>query len=385
MATKRLNRYELYSATSSDILEAEKADVDEVETDQMKKRELGRTVDYKKKHQEFFKRVKYSDKDFDVNAVKKVQMQVYASNSSDVYNLTSKASIILTIVSVIFAILMFAVALTVIVFNTMSYSLYKYEEEDMTGIVEKGDILVVSKSVFDIFVDDVVVYRTLDGVDVVRIVRDYDTENIILNNANNTDQVVVSIADIDERITGYVKSKMNGFGEFLLFMLKYWYYFAGGLFILMVACFVAKLLIDRHYNILLIRKLEIERENMEKRRKYLAESIDLLEKKKGTLFNNVEAFGDMLDVNKAPDTRRERKMKKLQMQLRDRQQKQIESLKGEKQEEVVDEEKKQEKQVVDFLREKINEQEKENKEKLTEEEIERRRKEAEETNKNVGH
>ena len=115
MAVKRMNRYELGRKTSADVLEAEKADVDEVETDQMKPKELGRTVDYKKQHQDFFRKVRFNDDDFDVNEVKKVQMQVYSSNSSEAYNLTSKSSIALTITSIVFAILMFVVAITVII------------------------------------------------------------------------------------------------------------------------------------------------------------------------------------------------------------------------------------------------------------------------------
>lgn len=384
MAVKRMNRYELGRKTSADILEAEKADVDEVETDQMKPRELGRTVDYKKKHQEFFKKMKVHDDDFDVNEVKKVQMQVYASNSSEAYNLTSKSSIALTIVSVVFAILMFAVAITVIVFNTMNYSLIKYNRDDMTGTIKKGEVLMVSRNVFDINVDDVVLYKNDAQVEVARMVKEM-SDKLVLNNAAGDEPVEIGLNEIDAKITGFVKSKMQGFGDFLIFLLKNWYYFVGGLFILMVACFVAKLLIDRHYNLLLLKKLETERENMEKRRKYLSETIEGLEKKKGTLFDNVGVFGNMLDTNKKPDTRRERKMQKLQSQLRERQQKQIADIKGTKQKEERDDAKEQEKQVVEFLREEISAKERESKARLTDEEITRRKKIAEETNKNIGH
>ncbi len=382
-SNKRLNRYELGRKTSNDVLEAEKADVDEIETSQMIKENLEKDIDYKKKHLDFLRKAKYQDDDFDVNEVKKIQMQVYASNSSEAYNLTSKSSIALTVISVIFAILMFMVALLVIIFNTMGYSLIKYDREDMTGIVNKGDVVLVSRDIYELEVDDKVVYRTESGTEMIRIVKSVG-DDVVLNTPNDDGYVVLSIAEIDTKITGFVNSKMNGFGDFLMFLLKNWYYFVGGLFVLMLGCFIAKLLIDRHYNILLIKKLEIERENMEKRRKYLSETIGNLEKR-GNLFDGAGALEDMLDVNKTPDTRREKKMKKLQSQLKERQQKQIEIIKTGEQFNKEDEKKKQEKQVVDFLREEIQQKEQENKAKLSEEEIEKRRKLAEETNKNIGH
>ena len=382
-SNKRLNRYELGRKTSNDVLEAEKADVDEIETSQMIKENLEKDIDYKKKHLDFLRKAKYQDDDFDVNEVKKIQMQVYASNSSEAYNLTSKSSIALTVISVIFAILMFMVALLVIIFNTMGYSLIKYDREDMAGIVNKGDVVLVSRDIYELEVDDKVVYRTESGTEMIRIVKSVG-DDVVLNTPNDDGYVVLSIAEIDTKITGFVNSKMNGFGDFLMFLLKNWYYFVGGLFVLMLGCFIAKLLIDRHYNILLIKKLEIERENMEKRRKYLSETIENLEKR-GNLFDGAGALEDMLDVNKTPDTRREKKMKKLQSQLKERQQKQIEIIKTGEQFSKEDEKKKQEKQVVDFLREEIQHKEQENKAKLSEEEIEKRRKLAEETNKNIGH
>ncbi len=384
MSTKRLNRYELGRLTSADVLEAEKADVDEVEIEQTKPVELGRTVNYKKQHQDFLKKAKFNDENFDINEVKKVQMQVYASNSSEAYNLVSKSSLALTIMSIVFAILMFAVALVVIVFNTVSYSLIKYDRGDMTGVVEKGDVLVVSRTIYSLEVDDIVVYKTESNLEVVRVVKEVG-DNIILDTPNGDGYIKVSLAQFDDKITGVVNSKMNGFGDFLIFLLKYWYYFVGGLFVLLIACFIAKLLVDRHYNMLLIKKLEIERENMEKRRKYLSDSISKLERSKGMPYDNVGAFGDMLNVNKTPDTKREKKMQKLQNQLKMRQQSQIENIKNSKDKNVLDEQKEQEKQVVEFLREEINTNEKASKAKLSEEEIERRRKIAEETNKNIGH
>ena len=388
MSKNNYDRYELGRKTSADVLEAEKADIDEVETNQMTKLD-GRTSDYKKKHQEFLRKAKYNDDNFDVKDVKKVQMQVYASNSSEAYNLTSKASIVLTIVSVIFAILMFSVALTAIVFNTMNYSLVKYENEDMAPTINKGDVLFVSRTIYILEQDQVVLCKDEHG-EQVRIVKGFgeDAEGIFyeLNTPNNDGYIKVKISELDEKITGIVNSKMNGFGDFLMFILANWYYFVVGLFILMIGCFVIKLLIDRHYNILLIRKLEIERENMEKRRKYLSETINKLEQNKDQLFDRAGVLGNMLDVNKTPDTRREKKMKKLQNQLRERQQKQIENIKGAgKEKEEIDEQKEQEKKVVNYLREEINAKEQESKAGLSEEEIERRRKMAEETNKNIGH
>ena len=300
MSKNSYNRYEVDRKTTTDVLESEKADVDEIETNQMSRKSDGRLVDYKKRHQEFLKRTKYNDENINMNEVKQIQMQVYSSNSSEAYNLTSKASIALTILSIVFAIILFAVVLTVVIFNTMGYKLVRYNREDMAGVVEKGDILLTQTGVYEIDVDDVVIYRKDDGVEVARVVKEI-SDNVILNTPNGDDQITIALTEVDTKLSGFVKSKINGFGDFLIFLLGSWYYFVGGLFILMLGCFVAKLLIDRHYNTLLINKLEVEREQMEKRRKYLADTIVKMQQSKNIVFDNVNILSGFLNVNKTPD------------------------------------------------------------------------------------
>lgn len=382
MSKNSYSRYELGRKTTTDVLESEKADVDEIETMQMAKKDEGRSVDYKKRHQDFLNKTKFNDENIDLNEVKKIQMQVYSSNSSEAYNLTSKTSIFLTVLSVVFAILLFAVILVYIVFNAVGYRLLKYDRDDMSGVIENGDVLFIQNAVYEISVDDVVIYKTGDGTEMARIVREYGDE-VILNTPNNDGYIKISISEVDSKLSGFVKSRMGGFGSFLMFLVSYWFYFVGGLFILMLACFVTKLLIDRHYNMLLINKLEVEREQMEKRRKYLAETIVKMQQTKNVVFDNVNVLSGLLNVNKTPDNRRERKMKKLQNQLKQRQQKQIESIKNGQDKQEINEQKQKEKQVVEFLREEISAQEQESKTKLTDEEIEKRKKIAEETNKNL--
>ena len=383
MSKKTLYNYELGRKTNADILKNEEADVDDVEVMQEPKKDTGRSVDYKKRHQDFLRNAKISDSDIDINEIKKVQMQVYASNSSDVYNLTSKTSIFFTVLSIIFAILLFAVVLFYAVFTTAGYKIVKYESEDMSPTIRSGEVLVTVDlaKVNAIKQYDLVVIKTDVGYK-ARIVTDVGTE-IKLNTPNDANPESMKFDDFQNVCLGIVSSRINFFGTFLKFVLDYWYFVSGGLFLLMLGCFVTKLFIDRHYNLMLINKIEREKEQMEKRRKFLSENILKMNETKNANFDNMKLLSGALNINKKADTKRDKKMQKLQTQLKDRQQQQVERIKNKEEVKEPDDQKRQEEQVVAFLREEISAKEKQSKAVLSEEEIERRRKLAEETNKKM--
>ncbi|MBR1925561.1 MAG: hypothetical protein IJ837_01760 [Clostridia bacterium] len=393
MSKKTFNRYELGIKTTTDILESEKADVDEIEISEMLKKDDGRVVDYKKRHQDFLQSTKNENDDIDLNEIKKFQMQVYSSNSSELYDLTSKSSIFLTVLSVIFSILLLSVAIVFVTLTGFGYSVMKYDKEDMGTVVKKGNyVLVLDYEKLNSFSPDdqseLVIYKE-DGQTYIRIITEIENDYIAINNAQSTAYKKIMSANIQDHIKGVVQRENVGWvGAVVFVIMNYWYYLLGGLFILVLASFVAKLLVDRYYNNLLINKLEIEREHMEKRRKYLADNIIKMQQSKNMSASGANVLGGLLNVNKTPDHRRDKKMKKLQEQLKNRQMEQIENIKKteeqEKMKQELENQKEQEKQVVDFLREKIIDKEKKEKQGLSEEEIQRRREMAEETNKNIG-
>ena len=392
MSKKTFNRYELGRKTTTDILESEKADVDEIEISQMLKKDDGRTVDYKKRHHDFLQSTRTENDDIDLNEIKKFQMQVYSSNSSELYDLTSKASVFLTILSVILSILLLSVAIIFVTLIGFGYNVIKYNSDDMAPAVAKGSyVLVVDYDKLNSFsIDDQYQFIVCknDGQTYIRQITGIENDYIEINTISGDDYATISSADMSDYIKGVVVRENAGWaGAVLMVIMNYWYYLLGGLLLLVIASFVAKLLVDRHYNNLLINKLEIEREHMEKRRKYLADNIIKMQQSKNMNASGVNVLGGLLNVNKTPDHRRDKKMKKLQEQLKNRQMAQIESIKKSEEQEKLEQElknqKEQEKQVVDFLREKITAKEEKEKQGLSEEEIQRRREIAEETNKNI--
>ena len=393
MSKKTFNRYELGRKTTTDILESEKADVDEVEISEMLKKDDGRVVDYKKRHHDFLQSTKNENDDIDLNEIKKFQMQVYSSNSSELYDLTSKASVFLTVLSVIFSILLLSVAIIFVTLVGFGYSIIKYDKEDMGSLVQKGNyVLVLDYDKLNSFsIDDqsqLVVYSQ-DGQTYIRKITEITNDYIAIDSAQNDAYTKIMAADIADYIKGVVQKENAGWtGAIMFVIMNHWYYLLGGLILLVLASFVAKLLVDRYYNNLLINKLEIEREHMEKRRKYLADNIIKMQQSRNMSANGANVLGGLLNVNKTPDHRRDKKMKKLQEQLKNRQMEQIENIKKTEEQEKLKQElqnqKEQEKQVVDFLREKITAKEEKEKQGLSEEEIQRRREMAEETNKNIG-
>ena len=392
MSKKTFNRYELGRKTTTDILESEKADVDEIEISQMLKKDDGRTVDYKKRHQDFLQSTRTENDDIDLNEIKKFQMQVYSSNSSELYDLTSKASVFLTILSVILSILLLSVAIIFVTLIGFGYNVIKYNSDDMAPAVAKGSyVLVVDYDKLNSFsIDDQYQFIVCknNGQTYIRQITGIENDYIEINTISGDDYAKISSADMSDYIKGVVVRENAGWaGAVLMVIMNYWYYLLGGLLLLVIASFVAKLLVDRHYNNLLINKLEIEREHMEKRRKYLADNIIKMQQSKNMNASGVNVLGGLLNVNKTPDHRRDKKMKKLQEQLKNRQMAQIESIKKSEEQEKLEQElknqKEQEKQVVDFLREKITAKEEKEKQGLSEEEIQRRREIAEETNKNI--
>ena len=392
MSKKTFNRYELGRKTTTDILESEKADVDEIEISQMLKKDDGRTVDYKKRHQDFLQSTRTENDDIDLNEIKKFQMQVYSSNSSELYDLTSKASVFLTILSVILSILLLSAAIIFVTLIGFGYSVIKYDREDMEPAIAKGNyVLVIDYDKLNSFsLDDqyqFIIYKN-DGQTYIRQITEIGNDYIDINTTKNDGYERISSGDMADYIKGVVMRENAGWvGAVLMVIMNYWYYVLGGLLLLVIGSFVAKLLVDRHYNNLLINKLEIEREHMEKRRKYLADNIIKMQQSKNMNASGVNVLGGLLNVNKTPDHRRDKKMKKLQEQLKNRQMAQIESIKKSEEQEKLEQElktqKEQEKQVVDFLREKITAKEEKEKQGLSEEEIQRRREMAEETNKNI--
>lgn len=329
MSKKRFDRYELEVKTSADILESEKTEIDEIETMLFDKKT--NLKEYKNRHAVFLDGIRKNSNSASENKiqdVKRVQMSVYSSNSSELYTSFSKASVVLSVFAVCFMTLLFAVVLEIVLLFSFGYTPRTYESDDMIGIINQGDVIfeVQYSGVEEISIDTIITYNK-DGKDYTRIITEMSNTQVTVNTPDGTHPEVIFIGGEVNPINKIVVAKVSTIGFIIVFCYENWYIVGGVLLVLSLVLFLIKYLIDQRYNNLLLDRMEYERKQRETRRRMLADDIIQMQQNKTMSFNNVNILSNLLNVNKLPETKREKKMRKLQEQIQKRRIGQIESIK----------------------------------------------------------
>ncbi len=398
MSEKNFSRYELGRKTSVDILEGEKSEIDEVEAMLIdKKLNDGKA---KNKHQIFMENLQSLDdkKASDIDDVKKAQLNIYASNSSDLFFTSPKSSIVFSTFGVIFLILFFAVVMEIVVLSAMGYTVRQYNNDDLSPTVESGTILFEGAPNYSggVSVGSIITFTVMeDNVETTytRIITEVVGTQITVNTPDGSDERTIISSQIQNQIDSVVVYQMPQVGVIILWVYEYWYAFGAAFLVLTLLFFIFKHIGDSRYNDVLLNKLDYERQQREKRRKYLEEDIKKMQESNG--MDNLDLLSGLLNVNKEPKSKKEKKMRKLEEQLNDRRVEQIESIKenAEKLEQKLknggaenqDENNKPKGEdiLVEGFKRELEKQEKEENA-LTPEEIAKKQKEAEEVNKSIG-
>lgn len=394
MSERTFDRYELGRKTTTDILEDEKAQVDEIEA--MLQRKNGEET-HKNRHEKFLNNIKQTNQQSSDNKlydVKKVQMSVFASNSSELFTTTSRASVVFSVFAIIFMTLLFLVVFEIILLKGMGYVPRIYNYDDMKGEIEKGDVLfeTFDKDV-ELGLDTIITYRK-NGVERTVKILQMQGADLIVGTPDGKYEDIIYARNISAQIQSVVMAKTSSIGQIVVVCYNGWYFVVGGLIVLSLMFFVLKSMADKKYNNMLLDRLEFEKNQREKRRKYLADDIVKMQQSKNMSFDNINILSDLLNVNKVPQTKREKKMQKLQTQIEKRRMAQIESIKTNAQnlqkkidnKEILNEDKKENKEdeeiKFDFSDEVKKELEQKNE--VPQQEVQERIKQAEEANNKLG-
>ena len=397
MSEKNFSRYELGRKTSADILEGEKSEIDEVEAMLIDKKKGDERA--KNKHQIFMENLQSLDekKANDIDDVKKAQFNIYSSNSSDLLFTSPKSSIVLGTFGIIFLILFFAVVMEIVILSAMGYTVRQYNNDDLSPNVESGTVLFEGAPNYNggVSVGSIITFTVIEDnkeVSYTRIITEMAGTQITVNTPDGTDERTITSSQIQNQIDSVVVYQMPQVAVIFVLVYDYWYVFGAVFLVLTLLFFIFKHVSDNKYNDVLLNKLDYEREQREKRRKYLEEDIKKMKENKG---DNLELLGGLLNVNKEPKSKKEKKMRKLEEQLNERRVEQVESIKenadkldkklNNEEAEVQDENKKPagEGILVEGFKRELEKQEKEENA-LTAEEIAQKQKEAEEVNKSIG-
>ncbi len=400
MSEKNFDRYELGRKTSNDILENEKVEVDEIESMLFRKKNTNEP--YKNKHNKFFETVNkkaLGDDGSKLDAVKKVQMSVYSSNSSEILNSYSKSSVVFSFFAIIFMTLLFAVVIELIIISTAGYSLRIYNSDDLEGAVSQGEVLFEKPNKNLEFDIGTILTYEVGGENFTRVVTEMTSTSIIVDTPKGGEAKEILLNNIDIEVVSVVVSHIPPVGQIVYYTYTYWYYVCGVLALLSILFFVGKFVADHNYDNILIERLEYEKKEREKRKKYLSEDISKIQESKKYADGILD---ELLNVNKVPETKREKKMQRLQEQIQKRRMQQIESIK-ENAEKLQDEIKntmgtKEERKLSDLeveikakesgiasdIRKQVENESKGLNISVSQEEVEKRRKMAEEANKKIG-
>lgn len=358
MSVRIFDRYELGRKTTTDILDNEKTEIDDVETNILKKE----TVEARKnRHALFLEGLQSKKSDGTVSKIediKRVQMRVYASNSSDLYLTSSSLSTALSVIAIIFMTLLFAVVLEVLLLNSIGCTPRIYESGDMSPLIESGDtVFEISAEGNELSVETIITYQK-SGVTYTRVITEMTSTTITVNTPDGNNADVIPLSSVGNVVKSIIITKMSAFGAVITVTYQGWYYICGSLVLAIIILFVCKVIVDRRFNERLLDLLEYEKVQRDARRKYLAEDIIKMQKNKGITVSNVNILSGLLNVNKEPANKREKKMQKLQAQLQQRKMKQIESIRDKAMEDKsqLSEEKKRLEQEA-IQREKLTEQE----------------------------
>ena len=326
MSVRTFDRYELGRKTTTDILDNEKTEIDDVETNILKKE----TVEARKsRHALFLRGLQSKNNDGNLSKIediKKVQMRVYASNSSDLYLTSSSLSTALSVIAIIFMTLLFAIVLEVLLLNSIGCTPRIYTASDMSPLIENGDtIFEVDAEGNELTVKTIITYQK-SGVTYTRVITEMTSTTITVNTPDGNNPDVITINSVSSVVKSIVITKMSAFGAVVTITYQGWYYICGSLALIIILLFVFKVIVDRRFNERLLDLLEYEKVQRDARRKYLAEDIIKMQKNKGMTFSNANILSGLLNVNKQPINKRERKMQKLQGQLQQRKMRQIETI-----------------------------------------------------------
>lgn len=326
MSVKNFNRYEVVKQTSADILNNEKADVDEIELNLVEKQ-----GDRKQRngHYDFLQGINPSSEKTKIDDIKTVQMRVYASNSSDLYMTSSFTSVALSIIAVFCMTLLFAVVLEVVLLSGLGYIPRVYQGEDMSPLIEKGDtIFEIDAKDANLNKDTIITYQYEGNMYTRVITIDNDPDYIVVNTPDEGNLHNIPRVEAANQIKSVVANKISLFGGFVSFTYNNWYFVCGGLLLFTLLLFGVKIFVDKKFNQRLLEMFEYGKLHREKRRQYLVEEIMRMQNNRNLSAGNRVALKGLLDVNKEPENKRERKMQRLQKQLKQRQYEQIEALKG---------------------------------------------------------
>lgn len=326
MSVKNFNRYEVVKQTSADILNNEKADVDEIELNLVEKQ-----GDRKQRngHYDFLQGINPSSEKTKIDDIKTVQMRVYASNSSDLYMTSSFTSVALSIIAVFCMTLLFAVVLEVVLLSGLGYIPRVYQGEDMSPLIEKGDtIFEIDAKDANLNKDTIITYQYEGNMYTRVITIDNNPDYIVVNTPDEGNLHNIPRVEAANQIKSVVANKISLFGGFVSFTYNNWYFVCGGLLLFTLLLFGVKIFVDKKFNQRLLEMFEYGKLHREKRRQYLIEDIMRMQNNRNLSAGNRVALKGLLDVNKEPENKRERKMQKLQKQLKQRQYEQIEALKN---------------------------------------------------------
>jgi len=326
MSIRTFDRYELGRKTSTDILNNEKTEIDDVETNTLKKENVEA---YKNRHAIFLQGLQDKGNAGNVSKIddiKKVQMRVYASNSSELYLSSSPLSTTLSILAIICMTFLFAVVLEVLLLNSIGCTPRIYNSADMSPLIENGDtIFEISAENTELSVETIITYQK-SGVTYTRVITEMNGTTITVNTPDGNNPDIIPVSTAGDVVESIVITRISAVGAIVTFTYQSWYYICGFLLIATILLFAFKLLVDRKFNERLLEMLEYEKIERDKRRKYLSEDIIKMQKNKNMNFSNVNILSGLLNVNKEPDNKRARKMQKLQNQLQQRKMKQIEAI-----------------------------------------------------------
>ena len=286
----------------------------------------------------------------------------------------------------------------IVVLSAMGYTVRQYNNDDLSPTVESGTILFEGAPNYSggVSVGSIITFTVMeDNVETTytRIITEVVGTQITVNTPDGSDERTIISSQIQNQIDSVVVYQMPQVGVIILWVYEYWYAFGAAFLVLTLLFFIFKHIGDSRYNDVLLNKLDYERQQREKRRKYLEEDIKKMQESNG--MDNLELLSGLLNVNKEPKSKKEKKMRKLEEQLNDRRVEQIESIKenAEKLEQKLknggaenqDENNKPKGEdiLVEGFKRELEKQEKEENA-LTPEEIAKKQKEAEEVNKSIG-
>ncbi len=371
--------FELRKKTSSDILEDEQKEADEVESSSTLKKDDKSS--YKQKNEQFLVDIKEKEKLDEISEIKNRQIQSFAESSAEYYTMPAKHSVLLYVLLGIFLVFLLASVGLVLFFNLSQNKVASYGYDDMKPEFSKGTVFMFDReaTLSESSLGKYLFYKNNDGKDVLRKIVSVD----------NLDDWEISLSTLEEGATPeifhtdtgtvygmHTQTFSGGMGIVVFFVANYGYVLVAVFFVLVVTVLIVRGISSRKASNKFMNRMDNARASINKRRKQLSEGVQQMQSGDA---NNIEVLSDLLNVsNKLPGEERLTKIKK---QLKERQVKQVENIKSKPEETQQSAKKKQEDDVINFVRNEIEKQEKNVG--LSEEEIAKRLKDAEETNKNI--